>query len=144
MPGRLTFLVELEIQESPGHGAALALMQDHALRRKQCFALAPQVLLELVHVVTDPRRFERPLSMPQALERALFWWQAREVRQVLPDAGAVALFQRWMAQHQLGRKRQLDAFLAATYVSAGVTSIVTTNARDYHVFEGLQVTTPEA
>jgi hypothetical protein len=43
---------------------------------------------------------------------------------------AVRLFFQWMADHQLGRKRLLDTLLAATYSAAGITSIVSTNARD--------------
>ena len=74
-----TFLVELEIEESLRHRAAKEFFNKKVIGGRQQLALAPQVLMEFVHVVTDPKRFERPLQMSQALTRALFFWQAREV-----------------------------------------------------------------
>jgi hypothetical protein len=40
------------------------------------FALAPQVLAEFIHVVTDQRRFTSPLAIDAALLRAQAWWAA--------------------------------------------------------------------
>ena len=135
-----TFLVQVEIQETDGHQAALAVLRQEIAGRDREAALAPQVLSEFVHVVTDPRRFERPLSMAQALAKARFWWNAREVEQVVPDDQAVAQFLAWMQEHGLGRKRLLDTLLAATYYRSGVTRIVTSNARDYRVFGVFELT----
>jgi predicted nucleic acid-binding protein len=99
-------------------------------------------MAELVHVVTDPRRFERPLSMTEALEKAREWWDARETEQVAPTARSVDQFWEWMAQHRLGRKRLLDTMLAATYHSHGVRAILTSDARDYAVFGCFEVISP--
>jgi hypothetical protein len=41
-------------------------------------AVAAQALAEFCQVVTDPRRFERPLDMPEALELCELWWHAEE------------------------------------------------------------------
>ncbi len=49
-------------------------------------ALAPQVVAEFTHVVTDPRRSEMPLSVSEALGRSRRWWNAREVRRELHDS----------------------------------------------------------
>ena len=97
-------------------------------------ALAPQVLTEFAHVVTDPRRFSRPLEMDEAISRAELWWRAREVLQVFPDSVAVDTCLEWMRAHRLGRKRLLDTQLAATYDAAGIRSILSSNARDCAVF----------
>lgn len=129
-----TFLVQLEIQEAAAHPAALAMLRREILGRDREAALAPQVLSEFIHVVTDPRRFERPLSMAQALAKANFWWNAREMERVFPQEQTVGQFLTWMGEHRLGRKRLLDTLLAATYYDNGVTRIVTSNARDYQVF----------
>lgn len=129
-----TFLVQVEIRETDGHGAALDVLRREFLGRDREAALAPQVLSEFVHVVTDPRRFERPLSMAQALAKASFWWSATEVERILPDDQAVSRFLAWMQEHGLGCRRLLDTLLAATYYESGVTRIVTSNARDYRVF----------
>lgn len=129
-----TFLVQVEVQETDGHGAAQRVLRRDILDRQREAALAPQVLSEFVHVVTDPRRFERPLSMAQALARASFWWNATEVERIVPDDQVVGQFLAWMQEHGLGRKRLLDTLLAATYYRSGITRIVTSNARDYRVF----------
>ena len=129
-----TFLVQVEIQEADGHGAALELLRREIVGRDREAGLAPQVLSEFIHVVTDGRRFERPLSMAQALARADFWWNATEVERIVPDEQVVRQFLTWMREHGLGRKRLLDTLLAATYYGRGVTRIVSSNARDYRVF----------
>lgn len=129
-----TFLVQVEIQEVDGHGAALELLRREIVGRDREAGLAPQVLSEFIHVVTDGRRFERPLSMAQALARADFWWNATEVERMVPDERVVPQFLAWMREHGLGRKRLLDTLLAATYYGRGVTRIVSSNARDYRVF----------
>ena len=129
-----TFLVQVEIRETDGHRAALAVLRREIVGRDRIAALAPQVLSEFVHVVTDPRRFQRPLSMAQALAKAGFWWNATEVERIVPDDQVVSQFLAWMHEHHLGRKRLLDTLLAATYHRSGITRIATSNARDYRVF----------
>ena len=136
-----TFLVQLEVQSARGHVAARTWLRRVVQGGGQ-LALAPQVLAEFIHVATDPARFGRPLSMPEAGERAAAWWLAREVKQVAPDAAAVALFFDWLRKHRLGRKRLLDTMLAATYFAHGLTDLVTSNARDYAVFGVFQVHQP--
>ena len=129
-----TFLVQVEIQETEGHLDALEVLRREILGRGRQAALAPQVLSEFIHVVTDRRRFERPLSMTQALAKANFWWNAAEVERIFPDDQAASQFLAWVREHALGRKRLLDTLLAATYYRSGVTRIVTSNARDFRVF----------
>lgn len=128
-----TFLIQAEVCEHPDHQASRSLLHK-LLDDDEPLALAPQVLSEFVHIVTDPRRFERPLTMGQAISRAEYWWQGSEVTQVFPTEESTRLFLRWMAEHRLGRKRLLDTQLAATYYSAGVACLVTTNARDFSLF----------
>ena len=129
-----TFLVQLEIRESQSHGAAMEVLRHRILGRDREAALAPQVLTEFVHIATDPRRFERPLSVDQAVGQARFWWHAREVARVFPDEESVAQFLAWMRGHGFGRKRLLDTMLAATYYGSGISLIATSNARDYRTF----------
>jgi predicted nucleic acid-binding protein len=138
-----TFLVEAEVVGHPGHTEARALLRKILFKGGK-IAVAPQVLAEFVHVVTDGRRFENPLDMRAALERASVWWNASETKQVFPNAQSVALFSAWMSKESLGRKRILDTLLAATYVSNGITTLVTSNLKDFSVFDGLDVTTPKS
>ena len=137
-----TLLVQLEVQEAPAHRAAHDLLRREALDPQTPLALAPQVLAEFIHVVTDPRRFQQPLSVEQALAKAQFWWDAAEVRHVLPTAESTALFLDWMRRHQLGRKRILDTQLAATLWHAGVRRLLTSNPADFQIFGGFELLSP--
>lgn len=138
-----TFLVEAEVTGHPHHAWARGEL-DRMTARSERLALAPQVLAEFIHVVTDTRRFSRPLDMARARERARSWWEASEVRQIFPCGESTRLFFAWMETHRLGRKRLLDTQLAATYHAAGIRTIYSTNARDYRVFACFDVRGPTA
>ena len=56
-----SFLVAVEVAEHAEHGAAGETLST-LLAAGDRIALAPQVLAEFIHVVTDPRRFIRLLS----------------------------------------------------------------------------------
>ncbi len=129
-----TFLVQAELREAPGHEAARAWLDQALAQNSQPLALAPQVLTEFVHVVTDPRRFSIPLTMEQALAKAQGWWEASEVRPVYPTLDSTRMALLWLRQYRLGRKRLLDTQLAATYYAAGITSVLTSNFTDFEVF----------
>lgn len=128
-----TFLVQVSVREHPGHAIAREEM-DRRLAAGDIFVMAPQVVSEFVHVVTDARRFEHPLSMAEALEKAQALWDARETEHASPTPESMAQFWRWMNEFNLGRKRLLDTMLAATYLSHGVHAILSSNARDYTTF----------
>lgn len=129
-----TFLVQIELREAPGHANAKHWLNQKLEGEVPFLALAPQVLTEFVHVVTDPRRFSHPLDMEQALGRAQLWWEAGEVRPVFPGVESTRRGLDWLMNHRLGRKRLLDTQLAATYLGNGVTSILTLNRADFEVF----------
>ena len=137
-----TFLVQMSLREDPGHIAAREEI-DRRLEAGDLFVMAPQVASEWVHVVTDARRFEHPLSMAAALEKAQAWWGAREVEHVSPTPESMAQFWSWMNEFKLGRKRLLDTMLAATYFSHGVHAILSSNARDYTTFGCFHVISPD-
>jgi predicted nucleic acid-binding protein len=134
-----SFLVGLAVREHPAHEACLRLFDAEIRGGEGTMALTPQVLAELCHVVTDPRRFERPLSIVEALELSEELWNARECRQVPVDGEVGALFLTWMHTHRLGRKKLLDTLLAATYHRAGVSRVATTDWRDFERFEVFEV-----
>lgn len=100
------------------------------------------MLAEFIHVVTDERRFASPLGMDVARDLAQKWWTAKEVRHVLISDEAVAKFFAWHRTHSLGRKRLLDTLLAATYSTAGINSLLTTNADDFAILGAFQCITP--
>lgn len=135
------FLVAAEVLEHAHHTHARSIL-GRLLSAGNRIAIAPQVLAEFIHIVTDPRRFSHPLDMTAARQIAQEWWMASEVVQVFPDARATEQFLHWLAQFQLGRKRLLDTLLAATYLQAGIQSILTTNPADFGVFGAFTCITP--
>lgn len=132
------FLVAVEILDHPFHEPASRLLRK-LIADGHLLALAPQTLAEFIHIVTDERRMPKPLSLSDAIARSEHWWQAEEVHRVFPDSAVVGDFLAWLTRHQLGRKRLLDTMLAATFHRAGVTRILSNNARDYRVFGHFEV-----
>jgi len=129
-----TFLVQLEVLETPLHAAAHVLLRQEILGPGRTLVLAKQVLSEFIHFVTDPRRFQRPLPMEDAVERARFWWRAKEVRQVFPTSESRELARTWLVQHRLRRKRILDTQLASLSWTQGVRTVITLNPGYYSPF----------
>lgn len=133
-----SILVAHAISEHPQHEASHRWL-DEALMRNETFAITSGILAEFIHVVTDPRRFQTPLEVSQALERAAFWAEAREVTLLYADDEANAIWLKWLADFQLGRKRLLDTLIAVTWHVAGIREICTLNPRDFSVFGAFQM-----
>ena len=125
-----SFLVAMEVSSHEEHGACHSRLQ-RLLKAGDFFAIAPQVLAEFIHVVTDARRFTAPLTIEQAISRAGIWWNATEVVHVFPTAESTLLFLGWLDEFKLGRKRLLDTQLAATFLSAEISSVLTLNRDDF-------------
>ena len=102
------FLVAYEAADHEKNTASKALFEQRLFNGDD-FALAPQVLAEFVHILTDQRRFDPALTTVEALERVELWWNAPEVTQVFPTDITVSTFAGWMRKHGLGRKRILLA-----------------------------------
>jgi predicted nucleic acid-binding protein len=136
-----SFLVQLEVREQEGHGRAHRL-KERLLRENATFALVPQTLCEFVHVVTDPKRFERPLPAAQAVQRSDIWWNLQEVVNLTTTTAAVSTFHEWMRAYQLGRKRILDTMLAATLASHGVRHVISSDAAGFSCFGVFEVIDP--
>lgn len=130
-----SFLVAVEVDSHEEHDACRARFQK-LLKAGDTFSIAPQILAEFIHVITDPRRFSSPLTSEQAIGRSEIWWNAAEVGHVFPTAESTLLFLRWLEEFKLGRKRLLDTMLASTLQASGVTSILTLNRDDFAVFGG--------
>lgn len=126
-----SFLVGLAVREHPAHAPCWSLFKAEIRGQAASMALTPQVLVEFCHVVTDPRRFERPLPMAEVIELCELWWNAEECRPVAADLEACRLFLSWMHEFGLGRQRLLDTLLAASYHRAGVTRLASTGWREF-------------
>ncbi len=60
------FLVQVEVSGHPQHTAARRKL-DELLDAGDVLVLAPQVLAEFIHVITDDRRFSEPFPMDRAI-----------------------------------------------------------------------------
>lgn len=134
--------VNLLFEGAPEHRRVRDFLRRQS--RSSSFGLAPQVMFEFLHVVTDPKRFEAPLTMTAALTRARDLWRGAEVIRVIPTPSTSLRVFELMTELGLGRKRILDTALAATYEAAGIRRIATLNGRDFQVFDFVEIVDPLA
>ena len=135
-------LVSWHMRGAPGHAAALRLVRRQVERERGLLGLVPQVIHEFIHVVTDPRRFGRPLPMADALLRCTVLWHAPEVERIIPSPAVLPRTLELLESLGLGRKRILDTALAATLEAAGVRRLASFNAADFAAFPFIEVVVP--
>jgi toxin-antitoxin system PIN domain toxin len=111
-------------------------------RREVTLVVTPAVLHEFVHVVTDPRRFQPPVAMSEALALARLYLGRANVDCVATDAEALADALALLERHGLGRRRLADTLFAATLLRHGVRQLVTCDVDDFAVFSRLQLVDP--
>lgn len=125
-------------EESEHHEASRRLVERELADGETRLGLTAQVLFELVHVITDARRFESPLSVDDATGLVGDLWQSPDVDRVPAPPRVLARTLELLREHRLGRKRILDTALAATLETAGIRRLATWNPRDYQVFGFLE------
>ena len=130
-----TFLIDLEIADSPRHEGALKLFEKWRAEKHSILAIFNQTFLEFQHVITDGKRFNAPLSMEQAIERTWFWIDQERIKVIYPDDNSLKRSLLWMNMYKLGRKRIQDTHMAAAYAEAGVSELWTANPKDFEIFE---------
>jgi predicted nucleic acid-binding protein len=135
-------LVYAHVAALPEHGVVREFLAGQLVRRDVTLFVTPSVLHEFVHVVTDPRRFEPPVGMGEALALARLYLGRANVECVATDAEALGEALNLVDRHRLGRKRLADTLLAATLLRHGVRQLVTCNRSDFEVFSGLQIIDP--
>lgn len=132
-------LISWAMTGSLRHSDARRLI-DHEIReRGSSLAITPQVVYEFLHVVTDPRRFEQPLSMGEAIRQASEISGSEDVMLLAPTPEVVSRTLELMSTFRLGRKRVLDTALAATLELAGIRRLATFNLGDFQVFDFLEL-----
>lgn len=134
-------LVQLAVAEHPRNGVTTKLFQAE-IQRGETFALPSLVATEFLHVVTDARRFDPPMTQTLALDWIEGFLTLPEVNTVEANEASLHLTFLWMRKFQLGRKRILDTHLAATLHTHGVNRLLTSNPRDFAVFGVLETVAP--
>ena len=120
-------------KSNPYHREAKATLERLIAERRA--ALAPQNLGEFISVVT---RHGVPLE--HALERARDFRKACFM--VFPNAKTLDLFEKLAVQASIRGHKVFDAFLAATYLSNGITTIYTYNTKDFERLGAIKVWKP--
>jgi predicted nucleic acid-binding protein len=124
------------------HGAVRRFLLDCLGDGNSQLVLTTGVLHEWMHVVTDARRFEPPVSMDEAAAVARSYLGRNNVEVAPMDAAVMELALTLVERHRLGRKRLADTLFAAALMAHGVHEIITCNPRDFECFEGLHVVDP--
>ncbi len=86
-----SFLVRVTMAGCDGHAESHAFLHREFVSGRHQLAVATPVLAELIHIVTDARRFGNPMTLPQAIAAARYWWSAAETVRVYPSAAAAEL-----------------------------------------------------
>lgn len=137
-------LVYAHLAALPEHGVVRQFLAAQLARRDITLVVTPSVLHEFLHVVTDPRRFDPPVSMAEAVALARLYLGRANVLCVPTDAEALAEALVLVERHGLGRKRLADSLLAATLIRHGVHDLLTCNRSDFEAFTALRLIDPRA
>ena len=107
-------LVYAQIPAFEVHGRVRRFLLAQLADPELVLVVTPGVLHEFVHVITDPRRFETPVSMPEALAVARLFLGRSNLECLAPDHAILLESFDLLERHRLGRKRIADTLLAAT------------------------------
>ena len=138
-------LLYAEDQTSPRHAVACAWW-DMQLSQSSPVCLSWTVLNAFIRIGTNPRVFEHPLSLEQAIARVQSWLDQPCTRIVGPTERHWTVFRKMLQDGQAAANLVTDAHLAALAVEHGCELISTDS--DFSRFRGLRwrnpLTTPSA
>lgn len=136
-------LVQLAVADHPANIRNVAAVEAE-VRAGEGLVFPPLVATEFLHVATDPRRFDPPLSMPEALDWMEDFLANPAVSLVEPTEASFRQTLQWLREFKLGRKRILDTHLVAVLYTCGVRRLLTSNPADFTVFGALEIVTPQS
>lgn len=139
-----SLLVYAHMPGLPGHERVHQYLHARLGDPGDVLVVTAMVLHELVHVITDARRFEPPVTMSEALAVARGYLDRTNVECLAIGEEEMRLAMDLLSRLRLGRKRIADTMHAATLLLHGVTEIATCNPADFQGFEGLRVIDPRA
>ena len=134
-----TFLIDLEIKESPRHERAVEIFNKWREEKNSFLVIYSNVFNEFLHVITDAKRFVNPVPMETAIERCWYWIDHQRVKVVYSSDDSLKRLLVWMSMHELGRKRINDTTMAAVYAQEGVSKIITANPADFEILKTFEV-----
>ena len=137
-------LIYAHLPSLPDHEKVRAHLLRLLADREVTVAITGSILHEFVHVVTDSRRFQPPVSMAEALAVARQYLGRANVECLSVDEEAVRLAFELIERHNLGRRRIADTLFAATLLRNGIDRLVTCDPADFRTFDGLAVVDPRS
>lgn len=132
-------LLYAEDQLSPRHEAARAWW-DAQLSGSSPVCLCWTVLGAFIRIGTNPRVFEHPLSLDQAISRVQSWLNQPCTRIIQPTERHWTVFRQMLIQGQAVANLVSDAHLAALAVEHGCELISTDS--DFARFRGIRWSNP--
>ena len=132
-------LLYAEDRFSPHHAKALAWW-DARLSGAAPVCLCWEVLNAFIRIGTNPRVFEHPLSIDQAVTRVQSWMGQPCVRVIHPTERHWTVFQRMLLDGQAAANLVTDAHLAALSVEHGC-ELMSTDS-DFSRFPGIRWKNP--
>ena len=133
------FLIDLYWENSPRNKNARELFSKIANNESVKLAVYYNCFNEFLHVITDSKRFENPLSVSEAISVIDYWCDIDRVTVLYPDDTSFKRTLAWMNRYQLGRNRVNDTQMASCYLTSGVSSIITANPKDFEIFESFEI-----
>jgi len=133
-------LVHAAGARSPQHARA-KFLRDQAAAGEIEACVAAQVLAEFYAIVTDPRRFQPPLT-PAQVQRELKSYLASQLWLILPKETTTSRMLNLLGSRSVRGGKIFDFFLAATMLDNGVRAICTENVRDFESLDGIEVINP--
>lgn len=137
-------LIYAHVARFPEHDRARGWVQRQLELPDVVLVTTPLLLNELVHVITDPRRFEPPVPVREALEISRNWIGRSNVECLSIDEEATAIAFDLIDRHGLGRSRLADTLLVGTMLVHDVTVLATRNTRDFSQFSEIKLIDPVA
>ncbi len=132
-------LIYAQMPSLPDHEVVRRYVIEQLRQREVTLVVTPTVLHEFIHVVTDGRRFEPPVSMSEAIAVARLYLGRSNIECLAVDEAVLQRTLALLERHGLGRKRVADTLLAATLLHHGVNEIVTCNPGDFQRLRSIVV-----
>src|SRR5215218_8638449 len=130
-------LIYAHMPDLPDHVRVRSFLLSQLANEDVTLVITPIILHEFVHVITDGKRFDPPVSMADALAVARVYLDHTNVECLSLDGQAVAGAFALIERHQLGRKRIADTLFAACLLGHGVHELITCNPADFRIFDSL-------
>lgn len=137
-------LIYSAIKSMPQHKTVRSFFQGRVLTGQLTCAVSFTVLLEFLHVTTDSKRFDFPLTMEESIEIVQNYWNASNWKRLLPAVTTGNRTLDLLQKHRLGRKRLLDAYLVAMLIDNHVNTLITCDRTDFGIFDELDLIDPLA